>query len=79
MNRRCPATPNRLIFGATQDWGISVSANTLTLGKELGMPDDRWVPVDLPRDVEYSAVLEGGSRSLRRISDAIASVSKSPA
>jgi hypothetical protein len=42
--------------------------------QELGMPDDRWVPVNLLRDVEYSEVLEGVAQSLRSIAEVIAKV-----
>ena len=41
------------------------------LRAELGMPTDYWVPVELKRDVEYPAVLDGVVDSLRHIADVI--------
>ena len=38
------------------------------------MPDDRWVPVEVLRDVEYPEVLDGVVQSLRSIADVIANV-----
>lgn len=39
---------------------------------DSGLTDGRWVPVNLPRDVEYPEVLDGVVQSLRSIADVIA-------
>ena len=41
------------------------------LRAELGMPTDYWIPVELKRDVEYPAVLDGVVDSLKHIADVI--------